>query len=181
LNLAKQEYLELRKTLRRLHQEGAIIKLHKNRFAAPSQSPVVTGILRVNSQGYGFVMREDGLEDVFIGSRQMGAALHKDRVRVRLLATRQGERPEGEVVEILERGRDRIVGTFRWGRKYGYVVPDDIKIQTDIIIPEPEASGVEEGQKVVVVIDRWPSPHQNPEGHITHILGFAEDHPQFQS
>jgi ribonuclease R len=175
LNLAKQEYLELRKTLRRLHQEGAIIKLHKNRFAAPSQSPVVTGILRVNSQGYGFVMREDGLEDVFIGSRQMGAALHKDRVRVRLLATRQGERPEGEVVEILDRGRDRIVGTFRWGRKYGYVVPDDIKIQTDIIIPEPEASGVEEGQKVVVVIDRWPSPHQNPEGHITHILGFADD------
>jgi len=175
VGVGKEEYVELRKTLRRLVQEGTILKLRSNRFGSASQSPVVTGILRVNSQGYGFVTRDDGRDDIFVSSKQMGSALHKDRVRVRLYANRQGERPEGQVIEIVERGRDRIVGTFRWGRKYSYVVPDDIKIQTDIIIPEPEESGVEDGQKVVVVIDRWPSPQHNPEGHITKVLGFADD------
>ncbi|HNS72055.1 MAG TPA: hypothetical protein PKI81_01505, partial [bacterium] len=142
VGVGKEEYVELRKTLRRLVQEGTILKLRSNRFGSASQSPVVTGILRVNSQGYGFVTRDDGRDDIFVSSKQMGSALHKDRVRVRLYANRQGERPEGQVIEIVERGRDRIVGTFRWGRKYSYVVPDDIKIQTDIIIPEPEESGV---------------------------------------
>lgn len=175
LDLSREGYLELRKTLRRLVQEGALVKLQKNRYASATLSPMVTGLLRVNSQGYGFVTRDDGGEDVFIGAKKMASALHRDQVRVRLFATRKGERPEGEVVEILDRGRDRIVGTFRWGRKYAYVVPDDIKIQTDIILPEPEESGAEEGQKVVVVIDRWPSPQQNPEGHITRVLGYPDD------
>ncbi|HNW58823.1 MAG TPA: ribonuclease R [bacterium] len=175
LAVTKESYLELRKTLRRLVQEGALLKLHKNRYASPSQSPLITGVLRVNSQGFGFVTRDDGREDVYVGARQMGSALHRDRVRVRLLATRQGERLEGQVVEIIGRGRDRVVGTFRWGRKYAYVIPDEIKIQTDIIVPEPEESGAEEGQKVVVAIDRWPSPHQNPEGHILQVLGYPGD------
>lgn len=175
LNLPKAEHLELRRVLRQLVQEGAILRLHKNRFAAASQSALATGLLRVNSQGYGFVIRDDGRDDIFVSSKHMGSALHKDKVQVRLFASRQGERPEGQVIEILSRGRDRIVGTFRWSRRYAYVVPDDIKIQTDIIVPEPEESGAEEGQKVVVVIDRWPSDRMNPEGHITHVLGFPDE------
>ncbi|HQG47355.1 MAG TPA: hypothetical protein PLG50_16980, partial [bacterium] len=158
LDLSREGYLELRKTLRRLVQEGALVKLQKNRYASATLSPMVTGLLRVNSQGYGFVTRDDGGEDVFIGAKKMASALHRDQVRVRLFATRKGERPEGEVVEILDRGRDRIVGTFRWGRKYAYVVPDDIKIQTDIILPEPEESGAGGRFASRALPDDEPSP-----------------------
>ncbi len=175
LGIAPSDYLELRKALRALLADGKLLKTNKNRYAGLSKAAMATGLLRVNAQGNGFLVRDDGGEDVFVSAKNRGSALHKDRVQVRLLAGRAGDRQEGVVVDILSRGRRSIVGTFRWDKRYAYVVPDDIKIQTDIIIPEPENSGAQDGHKVVAVIDAWPHAHLNPEGHITHVLGFGDE------
>lgn len=175
LGVAKSDYLEVRKALRALAADGKLLKLKKNRYAGLSKAAMATGILRVNSQGNGFLVRDDGGDDVYISAKNRGSALHKDRVQVRLLAAIAGDRQEGVVVDVLSRSRSSIVGTFRWGKHYAFVVPDDIKIQTDIIIPEPESSGAQDGHKVVAVIDAWPHAHLNPEGHITHVLGFGDE------
>jgi len=175
LQIKNDDYLELRKTLRQLAEQGRIVRLPKNRFSAPVKTRAIAGVLRVNSQGYGFVVREDGGEDVFISRKNMGTALHRDRVAVQLFAVRTGAQPEGKVVEILTRGRNHIVGIFRLARRYAYVVPDDIKIQTDILISDPEQYPVSDGQKVVVVIDAWPDAHMNPVGHIIEVLGRPDE------
>ncbi|MBN2356245.1 ribonuclease R [candidate division KSB1 bacterium] len=175
LHLGQDDYLELRKTLRQLVEKGEILRLHKNRFSVPGKASVVAGVLRVNSQGHGTVIRDDGAGEVLVSRKNMGTALHMDHVSVRLFAAVKDQRPEGQVVEILSRGRNRFVGTLRQGRKFAYVVPDDIKIQTDIIISEPDNYSALDGQKVVAVIDTWPEAHLNPEGHIIQVLGFADE------
>ncbi len=175
LAVGSEAYLQLRKTLRQLVDQGEIVRLKKNRFSSPPRLATLTGVLRVNSQGYGTVIRDDGGGEILISRKNMGQALHLDRVSVRLFASRRDQKPEGQVIDILARGRNRIVGTLRFGRKFAYVVPDDIKIQTDIIISEPENYAVKDGQKVVAVIDYWPEAQLNPEGHIIEVLGFADE------
>ena len=127
LRLAKKERVALHKQLRDLVRTGEIIKLRQNQYALAAPAAEITGELRVNSQGYGFVRLEDE-QEIFISSKNMGHALHKDTVRVRLLAGKIGEHPEGRVLQVVERGRTKIVGTFHRARR-AYVVPDDIKIQ----------------------------------------------------
>ncbi|MDZ7370707.1 MAG: ribonuclease R [candidate division KSB1 bacterium] len=173
LEVPQHQYAALRKALRSLVQEGRLYKIGRNRYAAARKANEVVGELRVNSQGYGFVSA-DG-KDIFISSKNMGKALHKDRVRVRLFAQTSGKNVEGQVVEVLERARNTVVGVFRWGRRFGYVVPDDLKLHKDIIISPGDDAGAQEGQKVVCEIDSWDHYGLSPYGRVVEILGYPEE------
>ncbi len=117
LSIDKSEYANLRQTLQRMAAEDLINRQKANRFSAVARAAEKSGVLRVNSQGYGFVISEDGTE-VFVSRKNMSTALHQDHVRVRLFSVSEGDHPEGQIVEILERARSQIVGTFRFGRRY---------------------------------------------------------------
>lgn len=173
LTIPQNKYQGLRAVLRHLLREGEIIKSKKNRYSLPASNEI-TGELRVNAQGYGFVVWEGG-EDVFISQKNMGQALHKDKVSVRLFAASSGKSAEGQIVKVLERARNSIVGTFRWGRKYGYVIPDELKIQKDVVIPPGEENSAEEGQKVVCQIEEWEHYGLNPSGKIVAVLGYPDE------
>ncbi len=175
LNISKTIYLKFRQTLKQLVADGKIIRFPKGRFGLPQSTPEVEGELHVKTQGYGFLRREDGGEDVYINLKNMGIALHKDRVLVKLLAIRSGEMPEGVVIKVLERARSQIVGIYRRGKKIGFVVPDDIKIMKDILVSDEDALNAQNGQKVVVEIRNWEHANKSPEGVITEILGFPTD------
>ena len=174
LKVPQTKYQALRAALRDLVRSNDIVKLQKNRYGTGRKSNEIVGELRVNAQGYGFVTWDKG-EDVFISMKNMGQALHKDKVRVRLFATTSGKNVEGQIVEVLERARETIVGAFRWGRKYGYVVPDDIKIQRDVVVAPGDDMGAQEGQKVVCNIEAWEHHGLNPAGRIVEILGFPDE------
>ncbi|MCI0514056.1 ribonuclease R, partial [candidate division KSB1 bacterium] len=175
LNISKTIYLKFRQTLKQLVNDGKIIRYPKGRFGLPQSTPEVEGELHVKTQGYGFLRRGDGGEDVYVNLKNMGIALHKDRVLVKLLAIRSGEMPEGVVIKVLERARNQIVGTYRRGKKIGFVVPDDIKIMKDILVPDEDTMSAQNGQKVVVEIRNWEHANKSPEGAITEILGFPTD------
>jgi ribonuclease R len=174
LAIPQNKYSALRSELRRLVLSGELVKVSKNRYTVGRKANEIVGELRVNSQGYGFVTWEDG-KDVFISQKNMAKAMHKDRVRIRLFAQTSGKSVEGQVVEVLERARKTVVGTFRWGSRYGYVVPDDLKLQKDIIVLPGEDSEAQEGQKVVCQIEEWEHHGLNPSGKIVEVLGFADD------
>jgi ribonuclease R len=174
IGVSKNDYQVLRTTLRAMSRDGKILRHPKSRFGIPHKAAEAIGQLRVNSQGYGFVTREEG-DDIFISQKNMGVALHKDMVRVRLFAATEGKSPEGQIVEVAERARSTIVGVFRRGKRHGYVVPDDIKLHLDLIIDNADTGGAENGQKVVAEIDQWEHVHLNPTGRIVEVLGFPDE------
>lgn len=175
LDLSQTVYQKFRQHLKKLVADGKIIRYQKGRFGVAKASPEVTGELHVKTQGYGFLRRDDEGEDVFISQKNMGQALHQDRVRVRLLAYQDREKVEGMVIEVLERARSQIVGTYRKGRRTGFVVPDNLKIMRDILVAAEDAAGARNGQKVVVQVRNWERSERSLEGVITEILGFPEE------
>ena len=88
---------------------------------------------------------------------------------------RSEKRAEAEVIEILTRGPESLVGTYEESQNFGFVVPDDQKYTRDIFIPKKFAKGAVTGHKVLVKITDWAEERRNPEGQIISILGHIND------
>ena len=179
------EYQMVRRALKELHQDHRIRRIRGNQYGSLVASERLVGRLSVTKQG-GFVKGQEMEGEVYIPPRYLGTALDGDLVVAHLFAqlsssreaTRRredGKRPEGEIVEILERGRSVIVGRLEKNRNFYFVVPDDSRIPRDIYIPKQSLHGARTGEKVVVAFERWESVHLNPEGHIVEVLGKAGD------
>ncbi|TDI87301.1 MAG: ribonuclease R [Caldithrix sp.] len=175
LGVSKTDYTKFRDTLKRAARDGKIAKDRGNNFGAIKRLAMIEGQLHVKTQGYGFLIAEDGGPDVFVSQKNMGTALHKDVVQVQLYAEGRGKNREGRVIKVVERARQNIVGIYRKTKQYGFVVPDDLKITRDIFIPPGENEKAESGQKVVAKIISWTDERTNPEGKIVEVLGFPED------
>ena len=132
----------------------------------------VVGTVDMKSTGKAYVVLddEDG-EDIFVASNNTGKALHGDRVKVAMFPKRNKKKPEGEIVEVLERKHTDFVGLLRITRGYVFVVPDMESIPVDIFIPKGELNGAKDGQKVIVHLVDWPDGSGNPFGEIVRVLG----------
>lgn len=131
----------------------------------------VEGKIQSTSRGYAFLIPNDiTIDDIFIAERDLNGAMHNDRVMVVVRET-GGRRQEGKVVQILERGFERVVGLLRVVKKIAYVVPDDVKVGKDISIPITKLNGARDGEKVVAKITRFYASKRNPDGEIIEVLG----------
>lgn len=161
----------------RLEQEGFIIKTRYNRYGLPEQMNLVVGLLAMQKQGYGFVIPQNGGKegDVYIPSHALGDALHNDRVVARLLQKPTADRrAEGEIIRVLRRGNDHIVGNFSgFNGEMGFVKPDEKRLLVEVLIPKGKTMQAQDGDKVVVRITRWPVRRHGPEGEVIEILGVA--------
>ena len=132
----------------------------------------VEGVVDMKSTGKAYVILDDEAgEDVFIAAGNTGKALHGDRVRVAMFPKRKDKKPEGEIVEVLQRKHTDIVGILHISHGYVYVVPDSESIPIDIFVPKGELHGAKNGQKVVVHLIDWPENSGNPFGEIIRVLG----------
>ncbi len=176
LRVPEAAYRDFRRLVRQLEREGALVRLRGNRYGPPDRLNLAVGRLSVNPDGFGFVARETGGSDIFVGASGLGTALHADRVVVRLIR-RGGRRsqPEGEVVRVLERAVKSVVGTYRTDGRFSFVEPDDPRLTRDFYISPENTGGAKGGQTVVAQIDAWSTEHPNPEGRIVEVLGNADD------
>jgi len=175
LGIAGKEYQDFKELLRDLAEDGKIARFKGNRYGTVRDQKLIEGVLHVKTQGYGFLIRDDDGDDVFISQRNMGSALHGDRVGIELWAKPSGKLAEGKIISVLERGSERIVGIFHESDTYGYVIPDNLKISKDVSISPQNQKGAKPGHKVVAEIFDWGDARRMPEGRIAEVLGFPDD------
>jgi len=208
-----QERRELGERLTKLVKRGELLAVPGDRYAIPKAANnrnSLVGRLSMHRDGYGFVTPEDGAPrglagDIFINPREIGDAMHGDRVMVDLTSVRPDGRGEGRILRVIGRAHETVVGTFHYGDRYNFVRPIDEKITLDIIIPKGQekplttegAEGREhkkalhrvigdearqhskwddlQGVVVDVEITDWPTPTQNPRGRVVEVLGYEDD------
>ncbi|MEI6602648.1 MAG: ribonuclease R [Clostridia bacterium] len=177
LVVPKEDEPALREMLEELITNGEILRTKNGRFSVPEGKLLLKGVIRTTGRGFGFLIPEDSdLEDVFVPPDNMGSAMNNDEVIVRI--TKPGnaqKKAEGEIVKVVKRSNATIVGRYEEGKNYGFVIPDDAKLDKDIFIAKADRGGAKNGQKVVVNITTWPDSRRNAEGRVTEILGYPDE------
>ncbi len=135
----------------------------------------VSGIVQGHRDGHGFVSRDDGAPDIYLPPNEMRAVLHKDRVKVRIVRSDRKGRPEGRVVEILERSNQPIIGRLLQESGVWLVAPEDKRYGQDVLIPKGATSVAKPGQVVVVELVEPPALFGQPVGRIKEVLGEVDD------
>lgn len=177
MQLEITEVAEFSAMLKAMEEKGEIILNRKGRYGIPQRMNLSVGRIQGHAKGFAFLIPDNPLEqDVFIKNEDLQGAMHNDRVIARLHRhLEDGRKREGEVIRILQRANEQVVGTFESSKYFGFVVPDDKRLGMDIFIPKNETADARDGDKVVVQITRWPEPRRNPEGKVIEVLGHKND------
>lgn len=163
--------------LEQLVEQGKLKALEDFKFqlvrgnSNKNHKKVYEGFVDVTRSGSAYIECEDLEDDVYVAKRNLGTALHGDRVELSVWWPRGRKRPEGEVIKILERATDRFVGTFVLRGGKAYVVPVLEAVTFDIEVDLNDLKNVAEGEKVVVKITNWGNGKQPPQGIVTDVLG----------
>jgi ribonuclease R len=121
------------------------------------------------------VQRDDGSPDIFLPPNEMRAVLHRDRVKARVVRLDRKGRPEGRVVEILERSKQPIIGRLLQESGVWIVAPEDKRYGQDVLINKGATGKAMVGQVVVVELTEPPSLYGQPVGRIKEVLGEVDD------
>lgn len=150
----------------------------RGRYSVSMRERTVQGRLEITRDGYGFLIPDfdqeaEGKEkpqDIFIPPSAIGKSFNGDRVLARLTKTaHRGQRPEGEVIDILERATEIFIGTIEMIGRHPTFVPDDAKVKQEFVLSVPRGIVVRDGDKVIVKLDNWE--HHIPEASIFRVLG----------
>ncbi|MFE4714675.1 ribonuclease R [Paenibacillus sp. NPDC056722] len=160
-----------------LEQDGRMVLTRHGRYGVPERMDLLRGRLQAHAKGFAFLIPDDREHpDVYIHANDLKGAMNGDIVLVRVSSkSPSGGRMEGEVVRIVRRGVLQTVGVFQSLETYGFVLPDDKRINRDIFIPRESFNGAVDGEKVVVRIVNYPEGRSAAEGEIIEILGHKDD------
>ena len=162
--------------LSELKTQERIEEVSRGKYVVKDQNHYFEGVVDITSRGNAYVICDDLEHDIYIPSRNLNHALHNDLVKVYVYKRKKNKKQEGDIVEILERAKTEFVGVLQLNNNYGFVIPDDSKMYSDIFISQNRLDGAENGDKVLAKISDWPSNSKNPFGKIVEILGKPGDH-----
>ncbi len=164
----------LRRRLQRLVSGGQLLINRKAEYCLLEKIDAVTGIVSAHPDGFGFLVVGDGSPDVYLPYQEMRALLHGDRVAVRVGSTMRNGKRSGSVVEILERGKQTVVGEYRREHGVGYVVESG-RIPHTFVVPNHQREGAQSGELVKIEITEYPSERREGQGKVVRILGDPAD------
>lgn len=152
-----------------------ITETDKGKYKLNNHGTVLTGIFQCKSNGKNSFLPDDGGEPIFVAERNSAHAMNNDKVKIAFFAKRRNHIAEGEVIEILERANDTIVGTLEVGKSYAFLLTENRTLANDVFIPKEKLKGGKSGDKAVVKIVEWPDKAKNPIGQVIDILGKSGD------
>jgi ribonuclease R len=176
LEIKGSERIAFQRRLSAMERDGEVIRNRRNDVCVASKLDLIRGLVQGHADGYGFLVREDGERpDLFLSFREMQKVLHGDRAMARISGLDRRGRPEGKIVEVIERAQQRVVGRLRSEHGLLMVVPEDKRISRDFLIAADESGGAQPGQVVTVEIVVQPGKHVQPVGRVVEVLGNYAD------
>ncbi|MEG0238238.1 MAG: ribonuclease R [Clostridium sp.] len=176
-DIRSDEIRAFKKVLKTMEKEGLIVLTAKEKYSIPERLGLVAGRLQGHQRGFGFVIPEnEGEKDVFIPSSCMNGAMNGDKVLAQVTREdRNGKKREGEIVEVVERANNKIIGVYESSKNFGFVIPEDTRLHQDIFVSKKDKNGAKDGDVVIVDITKWPEKRRSPEGTVTEVLGQKGD------
>ncbi len=196
LKLERNQVSTLQRRLNRLVASGRIARIGERRYCLPEDADLVSGIIKFRQSGSATIVPDSdsgksGREVLTVRARDTGVSMHGDRVfaqidrrKKKTFSYRMGrkgkavaipEPDQARVIRIIERARTTVAGTLKRSHHYFYVIPDDPRLNFDLLVPNPQKSSLcphpKVDHKVLVELKEWKDRHLNPEGEIVRVLG----------
>lgn len=162
--------------LLRLASDGRIDEVERGRYRYKHFEHYVEGYVDMTQKGSAYVVSDELEDDIYITPKNINHALDGDFVKVLLYAQRKNKKPEGEIVEIVERAKSEFVGIIEMSKNFGFLIPDNKKMLVDLYIPKESLNGAKNGDKAIAKITDWPENASSPFGEVTEVLGRPGDH-----
>lgn len=158
--------------LKELEDNGDLFINKKGKIGSLKNYSMEKGSFCATKKGFAFVKFDDQEEDIFIHEEDKNGAFDGDTVLVKITQQAQsGRKSEGVIIKILNRKNEKIVGLFKSSNSFGFVIPDNKKLDQDVFIPKRYFSGAKDNDKVVCQIDLWPEKGRKAEGRILEVIG----------
>jgi ribonuclease R len=174
LNVQPEELDGLTRRLNAMERDGQIKPVRKGQYQLAHHSNFIEGRVSGHREGYGFLIPDNGADDIFLPEKEMQKVLHGDRVQVRVVGTDRRGRPEGTIVEVVERANSHVIGRLLNESGVWIVAPEDKRIGQDILLSGPPGEA-RAGQVVSVELIEQPSRFTQPIGRIAEVLGDIDD------
>ncbi len=175
LDIHPDEYSMFQRRLRAMEREAQLMRNRKDAYIVPELASLIAGRVEGHADGYGFLVPDDGGDDLFLDNKQMSRVLHRDRALARVVGIDRKGRREGAIVEVLERANHMVVGRVLVEHGITVVVPENRRINQNILVTPDKKSKAKPGQVVMVEIIEQPSRHAQPIGRIVEVLGNYAD------
>ncbi len=179
LEISDEERDIFNRRLNAMEREGQIIKNRKGALCIADKLDLIAGVVQGHPDGFGFLIPDDKTkvsgDDVFLSPKEMSQVMHGDRAMVRISGLDRRGRPEGKLVEVLERRTQKLVGRVVHSTGVTIVAAEDKRINQDILIPYNMDMQAKPGQVVMVELTEQPSSHAKPMGKVVEILGNYAD------
>ncbi len=160
--------------LEKLEEQGKVRSIAHGKYQSTSEPEYLIGKVDFVNPRYAFIICEGLEKDLKVSADDLMNAMDGDLVKVLSYGPGHGDRrPEGEVIEIVERKRKDVVGRLEMSARYAFVIPDSKKLHHDIFVRLDDLHGASHGDKVIVSITEWPTGDKNPVGKVTRVLGPA--------
>ena len=162
----------LRRRLQAMRRDGQLLQNRRKAYCLLSHVQLISGIVLGHRDGYGFVTPDEGGTDIFLPANQMRSVFDGDRVLVRIIKVQRNDRKEGQLVEILERNTQQIVGRFYSTKGVARVEPENKNIKHNIFVPPELNLGAKDGDVVMVQLETYPTLAGVPAvGRVVEVLG----------
>lgn len=175
LDIAESECDAFARRLSAMEREGQVMRNRRGTIGLPQKMNLIAGRVQGHPDGFGFLVPDDGTDDLFLGPKEMHRVLDGDRVLVREIGMDRRGRREATIVEVLEHKNARLVGRLFQERGVLFVVAENKRISQDILVEPGFDKKALPGQVVMVELVAQPSKNSEPIARVTEVLGNYAD------